>query len=374
MNFTVPSDLQPYPYSAYYSNSVAPYCPQVDHFETYLDQYSFYHAENSTVAVSQPTENVFKTFAYDDGRHPIRRDADSSSGSSNLGTNMKKASTKKPKKSRNMDIQIRQRYAANQRERRRMESINTAFDGLRHSIPTLPFEKRPSKVDTLRLAIKYINDLQTMLTSDNQSSLEQRSSAVVSASDRQMDNKIIVECSNSCKMIVFIICLTVEAIVKVFLIYFSQLLFARILWKFRYGTFFELESSRWWAKNVQFQFKNEALAAEHWSVLKNVASRQFLALFVWWAVCDYFCASLRKPKTIFCILLYVSKTKRISEFFIHIFCFCVYHIIINCNFLTGDNCKMWWTIPTLYATLCTLFNLLKNFYFRKQKNRTTQNF
>ncbi|KAG8147120.1 hypothetical protein E2320_022585 [Naja naja] len=49
------------------------------------------------------------------------------------------------------------RQAANVRERRRMQSINNAFEGLRSHIPTLPYEKRLSKVDTLRLAIGYIN-------------------------------------------------------------------------------------------------------------------------------------------------------------------------------------------------------------------------
>uniref|UniRef100_A0A8D0EQD4 Pancreas transcription factor 1 subunit alpha n=1 Tax=Strix occidentalis caurina TaxID=311401 RepID=A0A8D0EQD4_STROC len=51
------------------------------------------------------------------------------------------------------------RQAANVRERRRMQSINDAFEGLRSHIPTLPYEKRLSKVDTLRLAIGYINFL-----------------------------------------------------------------------------------------------------------------------------------------------------------------------------------------------------------------------
>ena len=45
------------------------------------------------------------------------------------------------------------RQAANLRERRRMQSINDAFDGLRQHIPSLPYEKRLSKVDTLKLTI-----------------------------------------------------------------------------------------------------------------------------------------------------------------------------------------------------------------------------
>ena len=52
--------------------------------------------------------------------------------------------------------QVQQRHAANLRERKRMQSINDAFEGLRHHIPTLPYEKRLSKVDTLRLTIGYI--------------------------------------------------------------------------------------------------------------------------------------------------------------------------------------------------------------------------
>uniref|UniRef100_UPI00358FF4FD pancreas transcription factor 1 subunit alpha n=1 Tax=Myxine glutinosa TaxID=7769 RepID=UPI00358FF4FD len=60
----------------------------------------------------------------------------------------------------------RLRYAANQRERRRMESINRAFQGLRSHIPTLPYERRLSKVDTLRLAIGYIGFLSELVRSD----------------------------------------------------------------------------------------------------------------------------------------------------------------------------------------------------------------
>lgn len=47
-----------------------------------------------------------------------------------------------------------------------MQSINEAFEGLRHHIPTLPYEKRLSKVDTLRLAIGYIGFLTEMISSD----------------------------------------------------------------------------------------------------------------------------------------------------------------------------------------------------------------
>lgn len=50
-----------------------------------------------------------------------------------------------------------------------MQSINEAFEGLRARIPTLPYEKRLSKVDTLRLAIGYISFLSELIQSDETS-------------------------------------------------------------------------------------------------------------------------------------------------------------------------------------------------------------
>ncbi|KAJ1100299.1 hypothetical protein NDU88_005385 [Pleurodeles waltl] len=68
---------------------------------------------------------------------------------------------------RRSDAQLQHlRQAANVRERRRMQSINQAFEGLRSHIPTLPYEKRLSKVDTLRLAIGYINFLSELVQTD----------------------------------------------------------------------------------------------------------------------------------------------------------------------------------------------------------------
>ncbi|XP_016836881.1 basic helix-loop-helix transcription factor amos isoform X3 [Nasonia vitripennis] len=59
-----------------------------------------------------------------------------------------------------------QRHAANIRERKRMlSSINSAFDELRIHVPTFPYEKRLSKIDTLRLAIAYISFLKDILRS-----------------------------------------------------------------------------------------------------------------------------------------------------------------------------------------------------------------
>ncbi|XP_050520842.1 pancreas transcription factor 1 subunit alpha isoform X2 [Daktulosphaira vitifoliae] len=76
-----------------------------------------------------------------------------------------------------------QRQTANIRERRRMlrsdlaptrsadrptpvKIINSAFDELRGHVPTFPYEKRLSKIDTLRLAIAYIALLREVLSAD----------------------------------------------------------------------------------------------------------------------------------------------------------------------------------------------------------------
>lgn len=58
------------------------------------------------------------------------------------------------------------RFQANVRERKRMISINSAFEELRFHVPTFPFEKRLSKIDTLRLAIAYIALLKEILETD----------------------------------------------------------------------------------------------------------------------------------------------------------------------------------------------------------------
>lgn len=51
---------------------------------------------------------------------------------------------------------VAQRRAANIRERRRMFNLNSAFDKLRKKVPTFAYEKRLSRIETLRLAIMYI--------------------------------------------------------------------------------------------------------------------------------------------------------------------------------------------------------------------------
>jgi hypothetical protein len=56
-----------------------------------------------------------------------------------------------------------QRSAANVRERRRMVSLNTEFEHLREQIPMFPYEKKPSRIRTLKMAINYISFMTELL-------------------------------------------------------------------------------------------------------------------------------------------------------------------------------------------------------------------
>lgn len=65
---------------------------------------------------------------------------------------------------------LHQRQAANQRERKRMRTINEAFEGLRERIPLASGDRKLSKVDTLKLAIRYIHQLMDMVNTCESSS------------------------------------------------------------------------------------------------------------------------------------------------------------------------------------------------------------
>ncbi|XP_019720583.1 transcription factor 15 [Hippocampus comes] len=58
---------------------------------------------------------------------------------------------------------MKQRSAANARERGRTQSVNSAFTALRTLIPTEPVDRKLSKIETLRLASSYISHLANVL-------------------------------------------------------------------------------------------------------------------------------------------------------------------------------------------------------------------
>ncbi|KAL1259205.1 hypothetical protein QQF64_009782 [Cirrhinus molitorella] len=86
------------------------------------------------------------------------------SDSSTLGKRGKKSSNSSNSPQSFEDLQT-QRVMANVRERQRTQSLNEAFAALRKIIPTLPSDKL-SKIQTLKLAARYIDFLCQVLQSD----------------------------------------------------------------------------------------------------------------------------------------------------------------------------------------------------------------
>lgn len=94
----------------------------------------------------------------------------------------------------------RERHAANIRERKRMLSINSAFEELRDHVPTFPYERRLSKIDTLRLAIAYIALLSDILKSGSDPKIYVQEYMKNEYKDQQ---DAIWNTSGKCKEIIF---------------------------------------------------------------------------------------------------------------------------------------------------------------------------
>lgn len=65
------------------------------------------------------------------------------------------------------EVTKRRRLAANARERRRMNSLNDAFDKLRDVVPSLGSDRKLSKFETLQMAQTYIAALNQLLSRDD---------------------------------------------------------------------------------------------------------------------------------------------------------------------------------------------------------------
>lgn len=65
-----------------------------------------------------------------------------------------------------VEIMKKRRLAANARERRRMNSLNDAFDRLRDVVPSLGNDRKLSKFETLQMAQTYIAALHELLQRD----------------------------------------------------------------------------------------------------------------------------------------------------------------------------------------------------------------
>ncbi|NXH03853.1 ATOH7 protein, partial [Loxia leucoptera] len=74
--------------------------------------------------------------------------------------------------SERLENAAKRRLAANARERRRMQGLNTAFDRLRKVVPQWGQDKKLSKYETLQMALSYIMALTRILAEAERFSAE----------------------------------------------------------------------------------------------------------------------------------------------------------------------------------------------------------
>ncbi|KAI3386293.1 hypothetical protein SNEBB_007634 [Seison nebaliae] len=86
---------------------------------------------------------------------------------------------KKPKVKRRRIATLAQRRAANVRERKRMLNLNDAFDVLRKKVPTFAYEKKLSRIETLRLALMYISYMTDIISNNKTADTASLESTIV---------------------------------------------------------------------------------------------------------------------------------------------------------------------------------------------------
>lgn len=122
---------------------------------------SAYHHQNHHH--HQPSFGDFSSYRLPAGMGVHQRDSRSQCSAGGSATPGSKTSAK----TRRRVATIAQRRAANIRERRRMFNLNSAFDKLRKKVPTFAYEKRLSRIETLRLAIMYIAFMTEVVRGDS---------------------------------------------------------------------------------------------------------------------------------------------------------------------------------------------------------------
>uniref|UniRef100_A0A087YQY7 Twist2 n=2 Tax=Poecilia TaxID=8080 RepID=A0A087YQY7_POEFO len=124
---------------------------------------------DSLVTSEEEPERQQKRFSRK-RRHSKKSGEDSSGSGSSPGPGpVKRGKKPSPSSSQSYEELQNQRVLANVRERQRTQSLNEAFASLRKIIPTLPSDKL-SKIQTLKLASRYIDFLCQVLQSDEMDS------------------------------------------------------------------------------------------------------------------------------------------------------------------------------------------------------------
>jgi Helix-loop-helix DNA-binding domain len=93
----------------------------------------------------------------------IKINSNSSSNDGDLSSLKSVSRSKRRSKQISPQVKKKRRLAANERERRRMQNLNDAFDRLRQYLPSLGNDRQFSKHETLQMAQSYISALSDLL-------------------------------------------------------------------------------------------------------------------------------------------------------------------------------------------------------------------
>ncbi|XP_077363349.1 twist-related protein 1a [Festucalex cinctus] len=126
-------------------------------------------ARKRRAAARRSAEELDRSLDAEIPKKRCRKSCDRGGGSGSVGSESSEASSSSSSgggsPARSIDDLQNQRVMANIRERQRTQSLNEAFTSLRKIIPTLPSDKL-SKIQTLKLAARYIDFLCQVLQSD----------------------------------------------------------------------------------------------------------------------------------------------------------------------------------------------------------------
>lgn len=146
--------INPAEYGQMYTLNQAHYTPSYYTYDTSQSNYTYDNYQPNLVVnknkKSKSNSKRPKTEALSCSTESNNSFSSNSSNSSSTKTKPRKFSPK-------------QRQVANQRERDRTHSVNSAFTQLRGLIPTEPVDRKLSKIEILRLAGSYINHLHSVL-------------------------------------------------------------------------------------------------------------------------------------------------------------------------------------------------------------------
>jgi hypothetical protein len=117
-------------------------------------------------------------------------------GSGDSSSNPKQVVSKTGKPKRKRVQSVLQRKAANVRERKRMFHLNEAFDELRKRLPAFNYEKRLSRIETLKLAMTYISFMKDISDGTDPQNVKLKSAATDNFSVFSQQENNVASCSD----------------------------------------------------------------------------------------------------------------------------------------------------------------------------------